>query len=180
MAQTAEIAWTSLHQELFSFVFPRVKDKAVAEDIVQDVFIKAHTKSEQLRDARKVVGWIYQIARNSIADHFRSQSRTVNPVNVDWESDTQEYNACVGECLKILMATLPDKYRVPLELIELDGLSQYDLADRLNISYSGARSRVQRARKMLRDKMDELFLIKTDKYGNVIVCEDRDACCNDC
>jgi RNA polymerase sigma-70 factor (ECF subfamily) len=173
MAHTAEITWTELHRELYGFVYPRVKDKVVAEDIVQDVFIRAHTKSAQLRDVKKIVGWIYQIARNAITDHYRQQSREIKPVNVDWESNNHEYNECVGECLKIMMATLPDKYRKALELIEIDGLSQHDLAERLDISYSGARSRVQRARKMLREKMDELFLIKTDKYGNVIICEDR-------
>ena len=180
MPETARITWTNLHRELYSFVYPRVKDKAIAEDIVQDVFIKAHTKSAQVRDTKKIVGWIYQIARNVITDHFRNQSKTLKPVNLDWESETHEYNECVGECLKIIMATLPNKYREALELIEIHGLSQYELADRLKISYSGARSRVQRARRLLREKMDELFLIETDKYGNVIVCEDRDACCDDC
>ena len=177
MHATPVISWDSLYKELVTFVQRKVRDKPVAEDIVQDVFIKVHTKSSQLKEADKISAWIFQITRNAVADHFRNNSRSIEPVNVNWESDYQELNDCVARCLKVLMNTLPDKYRVPLELTEIENLSQYELAERLDISYSGARSRVQRARKMLKEKIDELYLIKTDTYGNVIVCEDRVPCC---
>ena len=80
------------------------------------------------------------------------------------------------------MATLPDKYRVPLELTEIENVSQYEVAERLGITYSGARSRVQRARKLLKEKMDELYVIETDAYGNILTCVDRVPCCckSDC
>jgi RNA polymerase sigma-70 factor, ECF subfamily len=53
---------------------------------------------------------------------------------------------------------------------------QKELAVRLGISYSGVKSRVQRARQMLKEKMEALYHIKTDGYGNVLVCEDRVPC----
>jgi RNA polymerase sigma-70 factor (ECF subfamily) len=74
------------------------------------------------------------------------------------------------------METLPDTYRIPLELSETENLSQYEIAKQLNISYSGARSRVQRARNMLRKKFEALYFIKSDAYGNIIVCENRVPC----
>ena len=170
------LSWDGLYSELVSFVYAKVKDKSTAEDIVQDVFVKVHTRSGQLREAEKISGWIYQITRNAIADHYRTSNKSLDPVNIDWENDQHELNDCVAHCLKVLMGTLPEKYRIPLELSELEDVSQYELADRLNLSYSGARSRVQRARKMLKDKLDELFHIRTDAYGNVITCEDRIPC----
>jgi RNA polymerase sigma-70 factor, ECF subfamily len=176
MQETTTMIWGSLYQELVTFVHAKVKDKPTAEDIVQDVFIKVHTKSNQVREADKLSGWIFQITRNAIADHFRSSSKTIEPINVNWETDQQELNDCVAQCLKVLMNTLPDKYRIPLELTEFENLSQHALAARLNISYPGARSRVQRGRKMLREKLDELYRIKTDSYGNVILCENRIPC----
>jgi RNA polymerase sigma-70 factor, ECF subfamily len=182
MQPAPTITWDNLYKELVLFVQTKVKDKPTAEDIVQDVFIKVHTKSDQLKEADKISGWIYQITRNAVADHFRSASRNVEPVNVNWDSHYNELNDCVMHCLQALMTTLPDKYRVPLELAELENLSQYELAERLNISYSGARSRVQRGRKMLKEKLDALYLIKTDHYGNVIVCENRipNCCAREC
>ena len=177
MSQMISITWDHLYGELVTFVEQRVKDKPTAEDIVQEVFIKVHTKSSQLKAADKIIGWIYQITRNAVADHFRQSSKNVEPINIDWESNYHEFNDCVAHCLKSLMDALPDEYRIPLALTELENQSQYQVAQALNISYSGARSRVQRARKMLKQKLDELYYIKTDSYGNIIVCEDRVPCC---
>jgi RNA polymerase sigma-70 factor (ECF subfamily) len=177
MQEHVFLTWDSLYNELVNFVQGKVKDKSTAEDIVQDVFIKVHGKSSQLKETEKIVGWIYQITRNAVADHFRKNSKQVAPINVDWESSYHEFNDCVSYCLKVLMRSLPETYRIPLELSEMKGLSQYEVAQKLNISYSGARSRVQRARKMLKQKLDDLYYIKTDSYGNVIACEDRGPCC---
>ncbi|HEY9004914.1 MAG TPA: sigma factor [Ohtaekwangia sp.] len=57
--------------ELKGFVYKQVKDKALAEDIVHDVFIKVQEKINQLQEPKKAAGWIYQITRNTIIDHFR-------------------------------------------------------------------------------------------------------------
>jgi RNA polymerase sigma-70 factor, ECF subfamily len=175
--QIGSTTWDKLHGELVKFVHVRVKDMSTAEDIVQDVFIKVHAKGSQLRQEEKISSWIYQITRNAVADHFRAMSRNVAPINIDWESSYHEFNDCVARCMSALMATLPEKYRVPLELAEIEGLSQFEVSEKLNISYSGARSRVQRARTMLKDKLDELYYIKTDRYGNVLNCENRVPCC---
>ena len=174
------ISWKSLYGQLLNFVEAKVKERATAEDIVQEVFIKIHSKAGQLKETDKITGWIYQITRNAVADHFRKHSRSVQPINVDWESSYHEFNDCVAHCLRVLLGSLPEKYRIPLQLAELDNLSQYEIAEKLNVTYSGARSRVQRARKMLKDKLDELYYIETDSYGNVIVCENRVACCCNC
>lgn len=177
MQQWSSIARNGLFTELLNFVHRKVGDKTAAEDIVQEVFIKAFTRSGQLRDTDKMSGWIYQIARNAIIDHYRRNSRIIQPESYNLEDSYNELNDCVALCLERLMTTLPDKYRVPLELTEIENLSQYEVAERLNITYSGARSRVQRARKLLREKLESLYNVKTDVYGNVIVCENRFACC---
>lgn len=178
MQPSLSSTWNSLYVELLTFVLAKVKDRPTAEDIVHDVFIKVHNKSHQLKESDKIVGWIYQITRNAVADHYRSNKKNVESAIIDWESGYHEFNECVAYCLKSLMGRLPEEYRVPLELAELDGLSQYEIADKLNISYSGARSRVQRARRLLRKKLDELYTIKTDAYGNVILCENKIPCCS--
>jgi RNA polymerase sigma-70 factor (ECF subfamily) len=162
--------------ELRNFIYRKVRDKDLAEDIVQEVFIKIHMRLGQLRDEEKITGWLYQIARNAIIDHYRSRSKSLHPADLNWESDRQLLNECVSSCLGEMLVTLPQKYREALELAEIGNLSQTELAERLQLSYSGAKSRVQRARKMLRQKMDEAYIIKTDSYGNVTVCKDRVPC----
>ena len=173
------ITWTKTQYELRNFVYRRVRDKALADDIVQDVFLKVHAKLGQLKDTEKITGWIYKITRNVITDYFRNKSKTISAHDLDWESDHQILNDCVSSCLQEMLLTLPEKYREALELTEIKNLTQTELAQKLNISYSGAKSRVQRARQMLKEKMEESYHIKTDSYGNVIFCENRIPCgCN--
>jgi RNA polymerase sigma-70 factor (ECF subfamily) len=162
--------------ELLGYVTKRVKDRSLAEDIVHDVFLKVQAKASQVKDNDKIVGWIYRITKNTIIDHFRFQSRIVKSEDLDWEDDKTYLNQCVERCLAEKLATLPGKYREALELSEVEGLSQLDLAKRLNISYSGAKSRVQRARQMLKEMMEREYHVKLDNYGNVIRCENRVPC----
>jgi RNA polymerase sigma-70 factor (ECF subfamily) len=86
------------------------------------------------------------------------------------------YNACVAQCLNQLVYTLPEPYQQALIKAEVEGIPQNKLAEVLGLSNSGAKSRVQRARKMLKEKLMQLYMIETDSYGNVIVCQDKTPC----
>ncbi|MGC3947358.1 MAG: sigma-70 family RNA polymerase sigma factor [Chryseolinea sp.] len=172
-----EIAiWNETQDKLKSFVFRYTKDRALADDIIQDVFLKVHSRLGQLQESDKLVGWIFQITRNTITDYFRRKGRIINVSDVDWGTENNSLNDCVVTCLQDMLTTLPEKYRNALELTEIKDLSQLELAKELNISYSGAKSRVQRARQMLKEKMDAAYHIKFDSYGNVIVCKDKIPC----
>jgi RNA polymerase sigma-70 factor (ECF subfamily) len=173
----AALNWTDVQSELKGFVYKRVKDKALTEDIVHDVFLKVQAKIHQVKESDKLFGWIYQITRNTITDHFRKNSKTINPKDIDWESSPPNFNDCVTNAIIELIPTLPDMYRIPLEMTELQNLSQLEVAEKLGLNYTTTKTRVQRARQMLRDKMDEILIVKTDGYGNVIVCKNRGACC---
>lgn len=167
----------SLYDELKRFVYSRVKNKADAEDIVQDVFLKVQTHAGQLRESAKFTSWIYQITRNSIADHFRGKRVHVDSLpDLSEKEDYPFFNDCMEQCLTKLIATLPEPYREALVLTEQQHVPQKELASVLGLSYSGAKSRVQRARHLLREKVSALYKITTDRYGNVIECEDRGPC----
>lgn len=171
------LTWNILHQKLKTFVYRRVKDKSLADDLVQEVYLKVHSNFLQLKDKKKFSAWIFRITRHVVMDHFRKIATTVKPIDIDWENVEHEFNECVAHCLHVLLENLPEKYRIALKLTELENLSQYELAERLNISYSGARSRVQRARKLLKERINDLYVIKTDSYGNITFCENRIPCC---
>ncbi|MBT1700971.1 sigma-70 family RNA polymerase sigma factor [Fulvivirgaceae bacterium PWU4] len=168
--------WSGIQQQLKGFVLRQTRDKALTEDIVHDVFLKIHNKLPQLRENDKIIAWIYRIARNTITDHFRMQAKAIRAVDLDWESASPTLNDCVIACLQEMLLTLPDKYREAIELAELKNMSQLQLAETLQISYSGAKSRVQRARQLLKEKMEQTYRIKFDNYGNVVVCENRLPC----
>ncbi len=164
--------WIRIHKELVIFILKKVKDRVIAEDLLHDVYLKAYVRSKQLRDADKINGWIYRIAQTTIADYYRNRERSPL-IESDDSPDSSNYNECVSDYLASLVQTLPTKYRQVLEWSERENLSQLQISERLQISYAGTRSRVQRARKMLRARFEAMFFVQTDSYGNVTVCENR-------
>ena len=126
--------WSFFENELKGFVLKRVKDKALSEDIVHDVFIKVQSKIGQLQEPQKAIGWIYQITRSMIVDHFRRQSKYIGVAELNWDDDALNFNECVENTLRKLLLALPLKYREGLQLAELENLSQIEMARRLGVS----------------------------------------------
>ena len=71
--QPTETLWRAYSDQLLSFIRSRVKDPVIAEDILQDVFLKMHERLHTLKDDQKLQSWMYRIARNAIIDHYRSK-----------------------------------------------------------------------------------------------------------
>jgi len=72
---TTENIWLNLSANLKSFILSKVSDKAAADDILQEVFVKIHLKINTLKDDSKLNPWLYQITRNLIADYYRNLTR---------------------------------------------------------------------------------------------------------
>ena len=75
--------WKDLHQELQKFIFFKVKNKQISEDILQDVFLKIQLQVHTLKDSSKLTSWVYQITRNTILDHFRKENNLSSIENID-------------------------------------------------------------------------------------------------
>ena len=183
MNATLEHIWHEFAVKLGQFIRSRVSDPATAEDILQDVFVKIQKRLGQLQDPAKLEGWIYLIARNAIIDHYRTRKETVEvsetlpveaPAN---DGELEELKAS----FRRMIYSLPEPYREAIVLTELEGLTQQALADRLGISLSGAKSRVQRGRAQLKRLLDECCTFEFDRRGKVIDCTPRaKAGCDEC
>jgi RNA polymerase sigma-70 factor (ECF subfamily) len=166
-----EILWKELHTPLRGFILRRVKEENVTDDILQEVFIKMQLNIGKLRNPQKINAWIFQIARHAITDYYR-QNKPV-PVSGDHPTETlafeeQNLNQQLATWLPSAIELLPEKYRQAIYLTEIEGLSQKELAERLNISYSGAKSRVQRGREKLKDVILQCCEVQADGYGNIL------------
>jgi RNA polymerase sigma-70 factor, ECF subfamily len=180
MITTADI-WKNYRLQLFNYIKRQVQDPHIAKDILQEVFIKADQRKHEIKQVDKVGGWMFSITRNAIVDFYRKTNKEKKLPGESLEESTadQDYNACVAQCLNQLIYSLPEPYQQALVKAEIEGVPQTALASALGLSHSGAKSRVQRARKMLKEKLMELYTIQTDPYGNIIVCEDKIPCkCN--
>ncbi len=171
MMKKFENLYLQFRQKIKEFILSRVRDDQTAEDIMHDVFLKIHNKIETLRDERKLESWIYQIARNAVTDHFREKKtlpleRVEIPEDTSGKDDDSFREIAFG--LESMVDTLPEHYREALLLSEFGGLTQKEMADKLGISLSAAKSRVQRARAMLKDELLRCCHFEFDRFGKII------------
>jgi RNA polymerase sigma-70 factor (ECF subfamily) len=169
--------WTDYKEELFAFIRSRVKNKMEAEDILQEVFIKVHLHLKSLKDQQRLIAWLYQVSRNAIQDYYRKQRNFVSIDNMEpRQEETNTKNKEFLTCMLPFINKLPAKYKEALVFSDLKQMKQTQLADKLKISYSGLKSRVQRARQMLHAYFSECCTIVNDKYGNIVSHESRGHC----
>lgn len=179
LVQAEESLWRDYRTQLVRFVLKRVADEAAAEDIVHDVLVRAYDRRDTLRDGRKFEPWLYQITRNAVIDHYRAR-RPTEPLPPDLVApdDAPPADALreLAACMKPLVSALPAHYRDAMVLAELQGLTQQDTATQLGLSLSGAKSRVQRARRMLEEKLLDCCRLEFDSRGSVVDYEKRNGC----
>lgn len=179
MTTTTETAWQDFSARLRRFIARRAPADAV-DDLLSEVFLKVHTRIDTLRDEERLGPWLYQIARNTIADHLRTRPDSALPLDgfdqVEPPNDDDASTLIAGG-LRAMVDELPEKYRRALILTEFDGLTQAEMGAALGLSVSGAKSRVQRAREMLKGELLACCHFQFDGSGRMIDYEPRSRCC---
>lgn len=170
------VQWHEWRSALLRFVTARVSDPAAAEDIVHDVLLRAHAHFAELREGDRLAAWLHRIARNAIVDHYRTR-RPAEPIPADLVDESgpaaNDLRRQLSKCLVPLIEHLPEGQRDAVLLSEIEGLRQQDVAQRLGLSLSGAKSRVQRGRARLGVMLEACCRIETDGRGGVVDFERR-------
>lgn len=125
-----------------------------AEDLMQEVFVRALTRLYTLREPDKARPWLLQIARRACTDYHRRPGPPVPLSDHHIEEPKDELDPRI-ERLQGVLSRLPDRYREAIALFYLDGRSCADVASCLGISEPAARQRVARGRLILRDLLRE-------------------------
>lgn len=166
---------------LRGFVSARVSDPGAAEDVLQDVYLKIHSRIDTLEDEEKVGSWVYRVARNAVYDHYRAKRPSSELGDVPDEPahdlEQRELDERLKETVSGMLEGLPPHHREALYLTEYEGLTQKQLAQRLGIGLSGAKSRVQRARARLKALLLACCHFELDALGRVIDYGPRRECC---
>ena len=178
-----EQVYAELHTGITAFVRRRVRNPADADDIVQRVFLQVHRGLEDLRDDERLHGWIYRAARNAIVDHYRAAAPRrevpsgdatdvadlsgVRAADVEDPDDERAAMQELARCVRPLLEQLAAQDAAALQLTDLEGVTQSEAARRLNLSVSGMKSRVQRARGRLRSAFEACCRLQFDARGAV-------------
>lgn len=179
-AENISQLWNEFSSGLRTFILSKVKNESDTDDILQDVYLKIHDNISSLNDHTRFKSWVYQITRNLIFDHFRAQRHNEdetsinNLITISTPGDFMD--AAISDMIK-MMEELSPEYCQALCMTEIEGMDQKEYAEKTGQSYSGARSRVQRARKMLKDMLLNCCHYQFDKYGTVIDIQPKCCCC---
>ncbi len=170
---------------LKNFIRDRVSNEEDSQDILQDVFLKLISNVDKLIDTQKVHAWIYKTARNAIIDYYRKNNK-----NLDYKSLPEELplildedltsNKEIASCLKNMTEKLPEKYKQAIKITVFENHTQKEYSEMAGISLSGAKSRVQRARNILKEMVLGCCSLEFDGLGNIINYKTRSPNCKYC
>jgi RNA polymerase sigma-70 factor (ECF subfamily) len=164
------------------FILAYVRDEWVADDLIQETFVRIQKNLKGVRDHSKISSWIFRIAHNLCHDHFRQSKRstlnqrkiqkeivTLREAVVQKELEQQQ----MGECVQDKMDLLPPDYRMVLILSDIMAFNQKEIAEILDISVSNVKVRIHRARNKMRAILEEHCTFEVDER-NVLVCDPKE------
>lgn len=175
MKETENI-WFEYHKKLSTFIRSRVAND-VADDLLQEVFVKIHTWIKSLKEDTKLESWLYQITRNAVIDYYRSSRPTENlPEWIEQikPDEVETVRRELSSCLEPMIKQLPDKYREAIQLSEIERKTQKEVSEIQNISLSGAKSRVQRGRALLKAMLHDCCEFEFNQNNHLISYKKKD------
>lgn len=184
MEITSEITliWENFHKELKAFVQNKTRNQADTDDILQDAFIRIIRNWDKVNQSKNLRLYLYGIVRNTLYDHFKRKKPVFDATDmkeVFTDEEAHNLNAAVADCcIKPFINKLPEHYREALLITEFRDISQKELAEKLGISYSGAKSRVQRGKEKLKELLLGCCPYQSDAYGNIISNEKNSCGCS--
>lgn len=161
------------HRNLvYRFVYQMSNKRDDAEDLTQEVFVRAYQNLQRYRDEAKFTTWLLRIATNLATDKARMSQRRMTLENQESGSQGALAWMTVGhtddpvenletdrrlEALKKALMALPDHHRNVIVLRDIEEMDYKDMAELLNCTVGGAKLRVLRARRALRDRVVALL-----------------------
>jgi RNA polymerase sigma-70 factor (ECF subfamily) len=167
-----EAYWSRIHRYV-----ERMIGRLEAEDLTQEVFIKVGNAVDSFRNEAQLSTWIYRIATNTVIDRMRKSSyhQETNKIsllsNMNIENDKVEISKTSGlgrkisavegqvinkemnSCIRGIVDSLPEKYRLILVLSEMEGLKNREIAEVLGITLETAKIRIHRAKAYLKNEL---------------------------
>lgn len=147
------------HRQFLAFLERRLGDRALAEDILQDAFVKSIEKGQHLHDDEAALAWFYRLLRNAVIDHYRRgrvKSRSLELLAGELKDAVEpppEIRDAICSCVTELAANLKPEYAEAIRRVEVEEVPMQRFADEAGITANNAAVRVFRARNALRKQV---------------------------
>jgi RNA polymerase sigma-70 factor (ECF subfamily) len=165
-------AWQAHEAELRGYLRHRVGDDHAADDILQDVFVKAMRQGRGFCVLDNPRAWLFQVARNALVDRLRTAHPHESLTEVAVESAAQDTEPTapidsLSECVGRTLSELAPEDAAILRACDLHGQTQRDFAAASGLSLPATKSRLLRARQRLRERLTRVCRVQFDPDGNV-------------
>jgi RNA polymerase sigma-70 factor (ECF subfamily) len=167
---------------VYTLVLGQIQCREDAVDLTQEVFVKAHSSLHTFRESSLFYTWLYRIALNTCIDYRRRRSRIQDPFSLDSKAFTETgyeprdervdcdpqrslENKELSRFLKHCIQGLPEVLRLAVILHDIEGLSQKEIAEVLQCPLGTVKSRIQRGRYELREKLRPFLMGRVDELS---------------
>ncbi len=158
--------WNWFNEQIYFFILKRVKNKNAANDIFQNTFLKIHRNLNQVNEEEKIKAWVFQIARNEIANYFNQEAKYKEILDPDQKNAVPEYQHIC--CFDKFINNLPETYKDVIEQVYINGKKQSEVAKEMDISLANVKARIRRAKTILKKNFNECCKYEFDEKGNLI------------
>lgn len=184
--QIDHIDWQYLREKLTGFVRQRVASDEDARDIVSIALEKLLTEIDNDKSPDNIKAWLYQVTRNSIVDYYRA-GKNIDTLpakhfdNLPNEINEKSALESLSQCMLPLIQHLPDHYRDPILLSEIQGMTHKQVAEQLNLSLTAVKSRILRGREKLLQSLQRCCILHRDDRDSVVDFTQKSTdSCNSC
>lgn len=154
--------------ELRGYLQHRTGDAHLAGDLLQEVFLKAMRQGQDFCALDNSRAWLFQVARNTLADHLRLDRETVGlPDELPAEVRQTEAVVALSACVARVLSELAPDDRDIIEQCDLEGMRQQEYATRHELTLAATKSRLLRARQRMREHMSAACQVQFDASGRV-------------
>lgn len=161
-------AWRAHAGELRNYLTHRLADRSMADDLVQEVFLRAIRQRQGFCELDNSRAWLFQVARNALIDRARLHHDEA-PLPEELVDDVEERPPveALAESLGDVLAALPEVDADILRRCDIEGLRQSDYAALSGLNLSAVKSRLLRARQRLREQLVARYRVRFDASGKV-------------
>jgi RNA polymerase sigma-70 factor (ECF subfamily) len=161
-------SWQRHEGELRGYLRHRLGDIYLADDLIQDVFLKAMRQGRQFCGLVHPRAWLFQVARNAMVDALRVERPTI-PLPDDLMAPEPDMPAvdAVADCLPLILDRLRAEDSDILRQCDLAGTKQLDYARAHGLTLPATKARLLRARQRMRDALIRDCGVRFDEAGSV-------------
>jgi RNA polymerase sigma-70 factor, ECF subfamily len=169
--------WEEYKSSLLGYIKKRVSNDEDAKDILQNVLLKSYQFCSQGKTVLHLKSWLYKITQNTIIDYYKKANKNL-PFDIDPVYEKSELSIIgeASEYIKVLLKLLPDKYAIPLFMYDLEEIDQKTISEKLSLTLSNTKSRIQRGRVKLKERFLECCNVAFDENGEMVSFDIKPQC----